>query len=318
MCIRSQPLSLVGSGRAYVFLILLALPTSAAAKSTIVLQDAIVDTDRKTRLVAYVSRENLFGVPTDIEHAPVTFHAGSHELGATTTDDEGMAVLECTLPEGDIRKIEARAKVGSKELRTEAAVHRWREDRIIIVVDIDDTISRTDLDDLLFDEKDDDSRPLKHSPRVLRHLSKDYQILYLTARPSFLLEKTRQWLEENDFPAAPVLVSHQKRDLLRQGVYKRRVLEGLQKTWPLVLIGIGDRGTDAEAYGGSRMLCLIVNPNRKDRFGRHVLMLPDWKAIDVFFATNRIILSDPERLRRVIAGQEPFLHTLSPHDDTGK
>lgn len=298
--------------------LLMILGMPACAKPLLFVQDAVVGPDHRTRLVAHLARETIFGVPKDIEHAPVSFHAGDRALGVADTGENGTAMLECTLPDGEINTIEARAKISRTELRAEAAVHVWREDRIILVVDIDDTISQTDVDDLLFDEQDDDSRPLKHSPRVVRRLAEDYQILYLTARPSFLLDKTRQWLSDNDFPNAPVLVSYQKRDLLRQGAYKYRALADLQKTWPLVMIGIGDRTTDAEAYGASGMLCLIVNPNKKDKFGRHAVMMSDWKAIDVFFATNRVTLQDPERLRKAVAGELPLLQTVSPYQANRK
>lgn len=292
-----------------------AIPLRAGADESISLQDAIVTPDGKTRLVAYLSREGFFGIPKDIKHTPVSFFAGGRELGTANSGEEGMAVLDCTLPGADVKEVVARATYRGKVMEDTARVFRWRTDRVIIVIDIDDTISNTDLDDVLFDEEDDDSKPLRHSREALRALSEDYEILYLTARPSFLLGKTRLWLKDREFPAAPVIVSHRKRDLLQQAQYKHRMLADLQKRWPNILIGIGDKATDSTAYGESGLLTLIVRGKKQEKYGRHAILLPDWKTIGRFFKNNRPVLVSPELCRLAVIGKQPLLHVVNRYGD---
>lgn len=293
----------------------LAIPVRACGGESIALQDAIVTPDGQTRLVAYLSRKGFFGIPKDIKRTTVSFFAGSHELGTGNSGEEGIATLDCTLPGMDVTEVTARATYSGKVLEDSARVFRWRPDRVIVVIDIDDTISNTDLDDVLFDEVDEDSKPIRHSREAVRAINEDYEILYLTARPSFLLGKTRLWLKDREFPAAPVVVSHRKRDLLQQAKYKHRMLADLQKSWPNILIGIGDKATDSTAYGASGMLTLIVRGKKQDEYGRHAIVLPDWTTIRRFLKNNRHILVNPELCRLAVIGKQPLLHVVNRFGD---
>lgn len=287
------------------------VPVSAFGDHMLALQDAIVAPDGKTRLVAYLIRESLFGIPKDIEHTEVRFFLGDHQLGSSNSGEEGMAVLECAIPDDSSLEFRAEATYSGEVMRGTARLFRWKPDKVIICVDIDDTISRTDLDDVFFDEEDEDSRPLRQSPETLQNLAEDYEILYLTARNSSLIDLTRKWLAQHGFPAAPVVVSHRKRDLLQQAEYKERILRALQKTWPNILIGIGDKGSDAEAYGERDMLTIIVLGKKRNNVGRHALIMPDWKTIQQFFKNNRQVLTNPKRCRLAIAGDEPLLQNTN-------
>lgn len=282
----------------------IALPCAAAqAKPIIHLQDCIADLKKPT----------LFGIDRDIEQLPVRFSCGGKELGRIRCDDDGRAILECILPDSQGMAIEAVASVDGVEIRAEAKVYRWNPDRVIVVVDIDDTISDTDFDDAWLDEEDRDSKPIRHSRETLSDVARDFQILYLTARPCSLLDKTQRWLTTHGYPAAPVMVSHRKTDLLQQGTFKTRQLARLKRTWPNVLIGIGDRQRDARAYGSAKMLPLIVN--RNGDFGRKSLRMSNWNILHEFFRDNRSILIDPEMCRQAIAGQRPLNRAVSMNRD---
>lgn len=286
------------------------LPCAAArAKPIIHLQDCIAAPDGTTTLIADLKKPTLFGIDRDIEHLPVRFTCGGRELGRIRSDDDGRALLECKLPDSQGRVIEAAASVNGVQIRAEARVYRCNPDRVIVVVDIDDTISDTDFNDAWYGKEDRDSMPIRHSRETLADLARDFQIVYLTARPCSLLGKTQRWLTTHGFPAAPVMVSHRKTDLLDQGKFKQRQLKRLKGAWPNVLIGIGDRHRDARAYGTSDMLGLIVN--RSGDYGRNCMSMSNWNILHDFFRDNRSILIDPETCRQAIAGKRPFHRAVS-------
>src|SRR6185295_16578473 len=95
----------------------------------------------------------------------------------------------------------------SESPRAEARVFELHRNRVMIALDIDKTIAQTEYKQLILKPEDEDSDPVKGSRPALQHLSKYYGIIYVTARPRFLLEKTRQWLAEKEFPEGPVVIA---------------------------------------------------------------------------------------------------------------
>ena len=136
--------------------------------------------------------------------------------------------------------------------------------------------------------------------------------MYLTGRPRSLLDRTRQWLEENEYPAGPVITAPSLRQAMHARTFKLHALHALRENWPNMLIGIGDRPSDAAAYGASEMLTLITSPKRDTEYGVHAIMLRNWKTIGRFFEANRATLADPQRLREVIKGQTMLLQPVMP------
>lgn len=310
--IRQPPREFFLRRTARPILAILALLPAGCARPGLSIDDVIADTEGNVIVTADL-KEDLWGLPKDVEHRPIRFFAGEMELATVTGDADGVAVLRSTLPDGDVPHLEARAEVHGTEVTGRGRVFRWDKSRVSVVVDIDGTISRTDFEELVFDEKDDDSRPMRDSVETLRQIAEEFQLVYLTARPSILLEKTRQWLALRGFPDGPVLGSHYKRDLLDHAAYKARVLRGLREDWPEMLIGIGDQISDAEAYGRCGMLTLIIFSPEKGELGRHVLAMPNWQVLGKFFRDNRQALSNPTQLRWAIAGKQPLLLTLQPY-----
>lgn len=281
------------------------LPLAVAAgcrAPTLIVDDAIRGPNGKTRLVAGVEREPVLAMGGDIEHARVRFFVNEREVGDTKSDDEGVADIEHAL-DARVERFEARAAVAGQELRAAGRVFAWDRQRISIAVDIDHTIAQTEYKDLLRNEREEGSDPLKRSVSTLSRLAADFQILYLTGRPRALLDKTRAWLDEHKFPAGPVITAESVRQTLRPGAFKQQKLRGLRKTWPRLLIGIGNTVSDADAYGANEMLTLMIAPEAKPEFGRHALVFKDWKALGRFFDANRDVLLDAERLKDAIEGK---------------
>lgn len=272
--------------------------------------DAVMIPGEKTHLVAYVEREPVLGFRKDVEDIEVRFFVGGEEVDDDQTDNDGRASIKCKLPPGT-RTYEARAVVKGKPLRATGRLFEWDKGRVVIAVDVDDTIARTDYTDLIFDEDEDEIDPLKRSAKTLRALAADFHIVYLTARPRFLLDKTRAWLHGEEFPQGPVVVAKGLRQSARQERFKRQKIKALRKQWPKLLIGIGNKDSDAEAYGANDMLSIMLEAKDADEeFGRHSIVFRKWKAVARFFEANRSALTDPDQLEEVIKGERMLLRPV--------
>jgi len=274
--------------------------------------DAILRPDGRTRLGAFVGREPVNGLRQDVSGVGVRFYVDGREVGSDRTDDEGLARVESVLPPG-LQRYEVRAALDRRELSAAGRVFTWGAERVIIAVDVDQTIERTEYGELIFEDGADPSDPLKRSAQTLRTLAEDFHILYLTSRPRFLLDKTRDWLRAHEFPDGPVITAARARAALRPGPFKRHMLRELRADWPTLLIGIGDKASDAGAYGANQMLALALARKRGGDYGPHTLVFRDWNALDGFFAANRAVLTSPAGVRAAVEGQPVLLRPVPPY-----
>jgi hypothetical protein len=280
---------------------------------TLTVEDVIVHPGDKARLVAFAEREPFLGLAKDISGVRVSFQVAGQEVGDKKTDDEGSAELRWRLPVGTTG-YEARAAALHESLRARGRVFWWDDDRVVVAVDIDHTIERTEYEGLLGRRSEDESDPVKRSAQTLRNLAQDYHILYLTGRPRSLLDRTRDWLGGHEFPDGPVITAESVRQTLRPGSFKEKRLRELRKHWPMLLIGIGDRASDAEAYGTNEMLALIIAGQAERNFGRHAIVFRNWKALAQFFAANSAALTERAALKDIIAGKRPLLRWLDRYE----
>jgi hypothetical protein len=277
-------------------------------------QDVLVRPGEKAHLAAFVEREPVLGLGKDLPGVRVTFHAADQELAADKTDDEGLATAKCRLPAGS-QRYDARATAQDRDLQAAGRVFEWGDERVIIAVDIDQTIARTEYKELLATGEEDGSDAVKRSAQTLRALAHDFHILYLTGRPRSLLEKTRLWLAERKFPDGPVIMAESVSQVLRPGNFKQKTLHALRKDWPTLRIGIGNRPSDADAYGANGMLPLVVPSKTERPFGRHALVFRDWKAVGQFFTANRDLLTSRHDLQEVIEGKKMLLRTVEKYQE---
>ncbi len=275
---------------------------SACGRPVLSVDDAVMFGDT-LRLVAFVEREPMLGFRSSVKDCDVRFYVDGREIGEDDTNADGRASVKYDGPT-DAETFEARAVLAGRKLRAAGSIHRWDEDRTIVAVDIDDTIAETEYTELIFEDADD-SDPVHDSQETLRHIANDYHIVYVTARPRFLLDKTLDWLKEKKYPAGPVITVRGLRQMLRPGKSKRAVLHELRKRWSNLSIGIGNNAGDAYAYGANKMLCLIIPSADEDDddFGRHAVLLRDWDAVAEVFEQNRDIFSDPKKLSRAVRGK---------------
>ncbi|HOQ84530.1 MAG TPA: PepSY domain-containing protein [Phycisphaerae bacterium] len=166
-----------------------------------------------------------------------------------------------------------------------------------IIVDIDETISITDYPTLVFGIGHDDSKPYENAREVLASLSEQFDLVYLTSRPQWLAGETHEWLAKQQFPPGKVLTTARMVDVYWPGSFKKRAIGALRHTSPTLLIGIGDRHTDIEAYVANNMLALVVHPRRGVKYHPDAIILQDWPAVQAFFEEHKQTLCDPDALR---------------------
>lgn len=269
---------------------------------TLTIADTIVAPgERNAELVACVDSEPVMGFVRHLRAIPVEFVADDRVIGHGTTDKEGRAAAICPLPTGPIRFVEARCRADGRTLRARAPVYAWSSRRTIIAVDIDHTIARTKTRSLVFEhDEEDESSAISGSRRTLARLARDFEIAYVTARPRFLTDKTREWLAENEYPTGPVILSPGIRQMIDRTDYKRETLRTLRRRWPNLRIGVGNSESDVKAYTENDMLAVIVSAKMKDPRSPKAVVFSHWKPVGAFFETHGPTLADPRRLEAAL------------------
>jgi hypothetical protein len=298
--------------RSAVGLSLLLLSCGACHDPVLRVTDAVIRPDRPAHLVAYVERETLLGRQLYIPPTTVRFTAGVHDLGTAVTDRTGRAALDADLPP-DSTAYEATATVWDHALYESAPVFDWRDGRVLISVDIDNTIARPSYKALAFKHEDWRSLPLPDAAEVLQELTRDYHVIYFTARPWFLEQATRHWLLRQGFPPGPLILAQGLRDAAGLTNYKGETLRELRARLPELMIGVGNSPRDVVALGENQMLAVILVRELEDAYGFSPVLLPNWREVRRFFAANRDVLSDPAALAEVIRGERLLLRAVIPY-----
>ncbi|MBN2446484.1 MAG: hypothetical protein JXO22_07160, partial [Phycisphaerae bacterium] len=286
-----------GIMRNLIFVTLVTLMSLAGcATPSLTVHDAIVGRSGRVLLVAYVSRESIAGLQKGLANLEINFSIAGQPVGTATTNSHGRAMLECTPSDLTTHDFTARTDRSDAALSCTGQLFVWDSDQSAIVVDIDKTLCDTDHDHLYL-KASDDSPPIVGAAEALTALASDYYIAYLTARPHFLFDKTRQWLADNGFPDGPLLMAQGWKSTIRYERYKRRELLRLREFATNLLIGIGDRESDAEAYVANGMLAIHMTSETKTNPVPLTIALADWHAIRRFFEVNRQLLTRPDVLR---------------------
>lgn len=283
------------------------LPGCQTAKLAV--SDSYMMRGAESLLLARVERRQIGDNP-GLPRQTVRFFAGEKLLGEARTDAAGEARLMCTLPDGTT-EFRVEVPIGDETLAASGLVFNWSPDRTVIFCDIDGTISETDFSTLVFGDADEDeSRPFPHAAETLRELTKRFELIYLTARPVTLRDKTRRWLAQHGFPPAPLITTPRRRDVLRAQGYKMEVIREIQAAVHSVGIGIGNAVTDAEAYAERGLLTVIIDDGDDSKFRAHAVIVRDWPMLRRLFDANREVLENPERLHAAIASEEMIRRPL--------
>lgn len=195
----------------------------------------------------------------DIEGRTLRFSYQGEVLGEAVTDDDGTAAVEWAPPgpgEYDVDVTFAgddKFAPGADSLR--CAVRGTT--RPLVILDIDSTLSHTSWRNVMRGSTDDPV--LEHSPAVVARLAAEYDVVYVTARPDKFLDVTKRWLARWGFPRNPVyLLSWKKYPTYDEAKYKTETLAGIKASFPNMVLGVGDKETDAEAYRAHGLRTLIL------------------------------------------------------------
>ena len=293
-------------------LALLLVSAAGCQAPVLTMDDAVVMRGAKTRLAACVEQQPILWLSKDVEDTPVRFYVDDQPVGEAKTNGDGVAAIERKL-DPSLKRYEARVFAGFQELQGAGRVFVWDRERVILAVDIDHTIAQTEYKGLLAKNGEDDSDAVKNSVPALNTLARDFNIVYVTSRPRLLIDKTRAWLAEKGSPAGPVITSVRIRDLIRPEGFKAETLHALRKDWPTLLIGIGNRPSDADAYGENDMLALVLPTKAGGDFGPHTIVLRDWKKLSRFFEANRETLTSAAALKEVLEGDRLLARPVTPY-----
>jgi len=290
--------------------IVAAMMLAGCARPMLTVNDVIAVNGLQTTFDAYAEHVAPIGDVDRLLGVKVTFLADGQEIGTATTDARGFARYCCRVPQG-AQSIEGRAEIDGRPVQAQGRVFDWDPARTTIVCDIDETISATNYRTLI-DKNDEDtgSKPLPGAVDAVGRLAKRFNVLYVSARPRFLLEKTRRWLNRHGFPSGPVITTPSLAEAIRVQKFKGGTIADLQVLSDGLLIGIGNARTDSEAYAANGLLTVIIDDADSNRFRSHAVVVRNWVMVEKFFEANKQVLEAPARLRQALAGEELLLRPV--------
>ncbi|MCB0404915.1 MAG: hypothetical protein KDD51_09025 [Bdellovibrionales bacterium] len=247
--------------------------------------DVLAVSGQTIELKAKVEAIGIAFFTPDLSGETVEFWYQDTLIGTSISAGEGMARLQ-------IRASQAGDHIVSVRLSSESAyvaapsqllVAVRESDIPAIVTDIDHTIA--DVTGLEFLVLQNDQVPtVQGSETVLATLKDTYLIIYVTARDDTFTDKTKAWLKLRNFPQGPTYFWNF--DLhggtpLSHEAYKSGVIRRLKATFPRILVGVGDKNTDAVSYLSNGLRAYSVRGGPEDpAFPEDTIFVHDWYEME--------------------------------------
>lgn len=124
----------------------------------------------------------------------------------------------------------------------------------MLVVDLDKTLVASGFETVLIG----DPQPMAGSVQVMQRLAEKHSIIYLTHRPDYFGPKSKAWLQKNNYPDGPVLLSDIEGFLSGSGEFKSNAIRQLREKFTNIEIGIGDKVSDAQSYYDNYMQSFLI------------------------------------------------------------
>jgi hypothetical protein len=248
----------------------------------------------------------------------VQFVLGDTLLAEVRTDKNGDAAVKWKAPDkpGDhvVRVcLNADDQPSSAVEDVELRVATRPKDAKFAVVDLDKTLVASGFIHVL----SGDAQPMPGAAAVMQRLAKDQTIVYLTQRPDFLGALTKRWLVSNGFPPGPVLTSTAGTLRIGSEPYKHTRLAEMKRTFPNLVVGIGDKFSDAKVYAASGLRPILIlhvdwsedEPEGYEKLAAELAALPDsvqvvtnWSQIaSIMFEGAAFPKQDMEKRLRQVA-----------------
>lgn len=285
---------------------------AGCGRAVMTTDDVVVAPGQPAKFVVSLDRQYM---KASIAGAEVSFYVNNRLIGRAATDGNGVAEIRArvgTMADSYI----ARGVVDRESVAGRGRIFHWDGSRTAVAIDVDETISMTDYGQLFLTDLDTVSPPLEYSPAAVRSMQHDFEIVYLSARPRWLHEKTKVWLDRHGFPPGPILHASRFEACFHQERYKREMLTEFRREFPNLLIGVGDKSVDDRAYGDNRMLTVILDDS-ENGYRSHCVVLPEWRSVRRFFERYRDSLADARRLSAVIHANGMNLRSLFQNPQAG-
>jgi len=243
-------------------------------------RDAVTVVGRRVELSAKLTKR-VGPLRPDQEGRTLEFQLGQAKAsGQTDSDGVGRASL-APLTTG-IVPFSVRV---SDDPSTRIRGRLWvlEPERPVVICDIDGTLS--DMGGLRVPVSGWRAPAFPGAPALLRDLARTHAIVYLSARDQSFRAASRGFLRKHDFPLGPLLLNSwgidkgsQREQLLpsRHGRFKLKVLERLKARGLKLVMGIGDKPGDAEAYEGAGIRSLIRS---ETALGERSIVFPDYATL---------------------------------------
>lgn len=270
-------------------LLFLAAP-ALAGELELEARDAITVVGRRVELSAKLTKR-VGPLRPDQEGRTLEFQLGQAKAsGRTDSDGVGRASLAPVTT--GIVPFTVRV---SDDPRTQIKGRLWvlAPERPVVICDIDGTLS--DMSGLRVPVSGWRAKAFPGAPELLRALAKTHAVVYLTARDQSFRAASLGFLRKHDFPLGPLLLNSwgldrgsQREQFLpsRHGRFKLQVLERLQARGLKLVMGIGDKPGDAEAYEGAGIRSLIRS---ETAVGERSIVFPDYATLRKRLAAEGLV-----------------------------
>lgn len=184
--------------------------------------------------------------------------AGWRSLGDFATDDDGRVAVPVPADLFTSPGVhEVRYQVLGDGSTTASYVWALPRGTRLALTDIDGTMTRSDAE--LFQQIFDGSHvPVAYPGAVdlmTAHATRGHVVFYLTGRPYWLMQKSRDWLRELAFARGPLHVTDANREAVPSesgvGAFKRDYIAALLARGYVIDAAYGNAATDVYAYLGA-------------------------------------------------------------------
>jgi len=244
--------------------------------------DSLIKPGEKCHLSAKLEHDGPLGVNPDMRGYELAFEGKPFGRRTARTGRDGVATVEIELDAAAGTRFSVDVVFSGSTRHQPAAaaaeVFIWSEKARILVTDIDHTIS--DFSQLKVPFVDNQNIPiLPDADVVLSRLSRDYHIVYLSARDDALYGKTKAWLKLHAFPPGPFFC-RDYRIGQSQEAFKTQFLAGFTQRFTHVEVGVGDRPSDAHTYLSVGMQSIMIDPEGKKSFPEGTIVVGSWKEVE--------------------------------------
>lgn len=246
-----------------LFSLVLLILNGCASNYKLTVEDTLARPGERTRLAGRL----LVMESTVLNQKPskqeLGFYIDNLFVGINETNRDGYATVAYYPKKIGTFHVKAIYNAKTYQAQARGRLFVWNRNDPILVVDVDSTAQSKKHATVPFVDQDA-STPAPGASETLRELSRQFRIVYLTNHPRETIPSTRTWLEQNDFPAGPVLVWE---------------IEKLQTDFAAIRVGIGTTDQDFQQYREHKIFSILLDPDRSPAPIDGGIRVSDWPAV---------------------------------------